>query len=102
MPLATARREYATLIQPGRDGAHASNAPSAEVIYDGLEVCRTVLGVRLHSSQGLCVTDLLSPKRRAPLGLPSFTPRALAAARAALVRSLISGAIRTWSHGKGR
>ena len=51
-----------------------------------------VLRIRLDGGYGLVLPIYLPLSARAPLGLPSFTPRALAAARAALVRSLINPA----------
>src|SRR6516225_11375639 len=92
MPCTATRRENAMLVQLGRDSTHTGEPLSPQVIHDGPKVRRTILCVRRDGSNRLRIGDRLPLSARAPLGLPNFTPRAFAAARAALVRSLISPA----------
>ena len=92
MPRAIARRKYAAGIQFCGDSTDAVDALRAEVVDDALHVCRAVFCVGLHSSYSLFIPYLFALERSRTIGVTSFTPRALAAARAALVRSLISPA----------
>jgi hypothetical protein len=80
MPRATTRQD-APLVELSGDGPHAGEPLGAQVIDDGPQVCRSLI----RDSHSLLIADLPPLSARAALGLPSFTPRALAAVRAALV-----------------
>ena len=84
VPRAAARREDGLPVQLGRDVAPLV-WPAWRIV--GCPQVRRVPAPAL--TLPACVAYLLAAKGRAPFGLPSFTPRALAAASAAFVRSPI-------------
>lgn len=86
MPRATTRRQNAPFVQLSGDSPHAGDPLGAQVIHDGPQVRRTMLCVCLTAATACLLPTCLPLSARAPLGLPSFTPRALAAAGAAPVR----------------
>jgi hypothetical protein len=86
---ATTWRKDAAGVQFGCDSANAADALGPQVFHDSAQVGRTLRRVRLDAATACLLPTCFARRARAPFWLPNFTPRALAATRAALVRALI-------------